>query len=65
MHSAFDSPLSFWTPMMMFRRGDNAAVVSAEIPCCVGSRSPRHGASSDCGWRRRPQGMEGSCLYTE
>jgi hypothetical protein len=25
--------------------------------------SPQHGASSGCGWRRRPTGMEGSCEY--
>jgi hypothetical protein len=27
--------------------------------------SPLHGASSDCGWRRRPPDMEGSCEYIE
>jgi hypothetical protein len=26
-----------------------------------GSLSPRHGAASGYGWRRRPPGMEGSC----
>jgi hypothetical protein len=26
---------------------------------------PRYGASSDCGWRRRPADMEGNCEYTE
>jgi hypothetical protein len=30
-----------------------------------GSLSPRHGASSGCGWRRRPPDMEGSCEYIE
>jgi hypothetical protein len=30
-----------------------------------GSMSPRHGASSGCGWRRRPPGMGGSCEYIE
>jgi hypothetical protein len=28
-----------------------------------GSLSPRHGASSGSGWRRRPPDMEGSCEY--
>jgi hypothetical protein len=27
--------------------------------------SPRHGASSGCGWRRRPPDMEGGCEYIE
>ena len=27
--------------------------------------SPRHGASSGCGWRRRPPDTEGSCDYIE
>jgi hypothetical protein len=27
--------------------------------------SPQHGASSGCGWRRHPPGMEGSCEYIE
>jgi len=27
------------------------------------SVSKRHGPSSDCGWRRRPLRMEGSCEY--
>jgi hypothetical protein len=31
----------------------------------VGSLSPRHGASSGCGWRRRPPVMEGSCENIE
>jgi len=26
-----------------------------------GDLSQRHGASSGCGWRRRPPDMEGSC----
>jgi hypothetical protein len=26
---------------------------------------PRHGASSGCGWRRRPPDMEGSCEYID
>jgi hypothetical protein len=26
-----------------------------------GSLLPRHGASSDCGWRRRPLDLEGGC----
>jgi hypothetical protein len=30
-----------------------------------GSLSPRHGASSGCGWRRRPPDTEGSCEYIE
>jgi len=30
-----------------------------------GSLPPRHGASSGCGWRRRPPGMEGNCEYIE
>jgi hypothetical protein len=29
-----------------------------------GLLSPPHGASSGCGWRRRPPDMEGSCEYT-
>jgi hypothetical protein len=31
----------------------------------VGPLSPRHGASSGCGWRRRPPVMEESCEYIE
>jgi hypothetical protein len=31
--------------------------------CDVLGWSPRHGASLDCGWRRRPPVMEGSCEY--
>jgi hypothetical protein len=27
--------------------------------------SPRHDASSGCGWRRRSPVLEGSCEYTE
>jgi hypothetical protein len=34
-----------------------------ESPC--GPLSPRHGASSGCGRRRRPPDVEGSCEYTE
>jgi hypothetical protein len=30
-----------------------------------GSLSPRHGASSGCGWRRLPQGVEGNCECIE
>jgi hypothetical protein len=30
-----------------------------------GLLSPRHGASSGWGWRRRPPGVEGSCEYIE
>jgi len=29
------------------------------------SVSQRHGASSDCGWRRRPPDMKGSCEFME
>jgi hypothetical protein len=29
------------------------------------SLSPRHSVSSDCGWRRRPPDIEGSCEYIE
>jgi hypothetical protein len=29
------------------------------------SNVPRHGASSDCGWRRWPPDVEGSCKYIE
>jgi len=28
-----------------------------------GSLSPPHGASSGCGWRKRPPDTEGSCEY--
>jgi hypothetical protein len=31
----------------------------------VGPLSTWHDASSRCGWRRRPPGMEGSCEYIE
>jgi hypothetical protein len=31
----------------------------------VGPLSPRHGASSGSGWRRRAPDVEGSCEYTE
>jgi hypothetical protein len=31
----------------------------------VGPLSLRHGASSGCGWRRRPTVLEGSCEYIE
>jgi hypothetical protein len=31
----------------------------------VGSLSPRHGASSGWGWRRRPPGMEDNWKYIE
>jgi hypothetical protein len=31
----------------------------------VGPLSPRHGASSGCGWRRLPPVLEGSCEYVE
>jgi hypothetical protein len=31
----------------------------------VGPLSSRHGASSGCGWRKRPPVMEGSCKYIE
>jgi hypothetical protein len=34
-------------------------------PCYVGPLSPRHGASSGCGWRRRPPVLERSCEYIE
>jgi hypothetical protein len=34
-------------------------------PPVVGPLSPRHGASSGCGWRERPPEMEGSCEYIE
>ena len=30
-----------------------------------GSLSPRHDASSGCGWRNGPSNMEGSCEYIE
>jgi hypothetical protein len=35
------------------------------IPCEVGPLSPLHGASSGCGWRRRPSDVESRCQYTE
>jgi hypothetical protein len=31
----------------------------------VDAMSPRHGASLDFGWRRRPPDMVGSCEYIE
>jgi hypothetical protein len=34
-------------------------------PYYVGPLSQRHGASSGCGWRRRPPVIEGSCEYIE
>jgi hypothetical protein len=34
-------------------------------PDHVGPLSPRHAASSVCGWRKWPPDMEGSCEYTE
>jgi hypothetical protein len=36
-----------------------------KIPCQVGLLSPQHGASSGCGWKKHPPGMEGSCEYIE
>jgi hypothetical protein len=33
--------------------------------CSRRSLSPHHGASSGCGWRRRPPAMEGSYEYVE
>jgi hypothetical protein len=35
------------------------------MPCEVGPLSPRHGASSGFGWRRRLPDMEGTCEYIE
>jgi hypothetical protein len=33
------------------------------VPCQVGPLSPRNGASSGCGWRKRPPDMVGSYEY--
>jgi hypothetical protein len=40
-------------------------MVMFSCPMLGGSLSPRHGASSGCGWRRRPPVFEGSCEYIE
>jgi len=38
--------------------------VLAKAMVC-GTPSPRYGASSGCGWRRRPPDMDGSCKYIQ
>jgi hypothetical protein len=38
---------------------------SCKVPHVGGSLSPMHGATSCCGWRRRPPDTEDSCEYIE
>jgi hypothetical protein len=58
--------LKITTPIAVFvTMSGNLVFVIVMKPCYVGPLSPRHGASSGCGWRRRPPDMESSCVYTE
>jgi hypothetical protein len=33
------------------------------LPMLCGSLSPRHGAPAACEWRKRPEDVEGNCVY--
>ena len=35
------------------------------LPMLRGYLSPRHGAPASCGWRKRPEDVEGNCEYIE
>jgi hypothetical protein len=50
---------SFALKYVFFLCGSDSDLVTMSLAMLRGSLSPRHGASSGCGWKRRPPDMDG------